>query len=124
MTAARDTLLENWPCVADALAREPGIRHPVALLMDFRSARARRLARLLCGEDRVEGLEAAGGPGGLVLVAVAGRRDAADALALVSPRAARRLRRTRASPGTALVVVVGDGCTSGRRVLRPAPQHG
>lgn len=104
---AEGILKDNWPCVTDALAREPGIHDPVALVMDFRFDRARHLARLLCGAAVADGL----GPDQLVLVGVACRRDAADALALVSPRAARRLRRKRAPAGAALAVVVGDGWT-------------
>lgn len=99
MTEAKDILHENWDSVADALTRGPGVRYPVALLLDFRFARARRLGRRLCWDAKVEELEAECGTHGLVLVAVADRRDAADALALVSPQAARRLERKRMPTG-------------------------
>jgi hypothetical protein len=117
---ARDILRENWAYVADALAREAGVRDPVALLLDFRFAGARRLGRQLCWDANVEELEAGCGPDELVLVGVANRRDAAAALALVSPRTARRIRRRRIPAGHALAVVVGDGWASGLRVRMPA----
>jgi hypothetical protein len=78
----------------------------------------------LCWDANVEELEAECGPDELVLVAVSGRRDAADALALVSPKAARRLGRKRIPVGHALVVTVGDGWIIGKAVSRFAGRAG